>query len=72
MTTTKKMTKREYFTIIRAAYPADAANIEKDNVYVLKNPEIFPKNIPTSKANAAFTAVTTPVTDGSSVIFCKI
>ena len=26
MTTTKKMTKREYFTILRAAYPADAAN----------------------------------------------
>ena len=43
MTTTKKMTKREYFTIIRAAYPADAANAEEVLAFIDHEIELLAK-----------------------------
>lgn len=43
MTTTKKMTKREYFTIIRAAYPTDAANAEEVLAFIDHEIELLAK-----------------------------
>ena len=43
MTTTKKMTKREYFTIIRAAYPTDAANAEDVLAFIDHEIELLAK-----------------------------
>lgn len=43
MTTTKKMTKREYFTILRAAYPADAANAEDVLAFIDHEIELLAK-----------------------------
>lgn len=43
MTTTKKMTKREYFTILRETYPKDAANAEEVLAFIDHEIELLAK-----------------------------